>query len=123
MIKDIKLPVILATIVLVFSIIINNFLPLLVIIINIGLIMVVKRIRPKRIWDIIFLLFSILSVITYSFWYLSIILGTISLIYSIKRIIDSGSFISKLATFFSIVGLAICSNTYISSIMEIIVWT
>lgn len=65
MIKDIKLPVILATIALVFSIIINNFLPLLVIIIDIGLIMGVKRIRSQRIWDIIFLLLSILSVITY----------------------------------------------------------
>ena len=50
MIKDIKLPVILATIALVFSIIINNFLPLLVIIIDIGLIMGIKRIRPQRIW-------------------------------------------------------------------------
>lgn len=123
MIKDIKLPVILATIALVFSIIINNFLPLLVIIIDIGLIMGVKRIRPQRICDIIFLLLSILSVISYSFWYLSIIFGTTSLVYSIKRITDSGSFIGKLTTVFCIIGLAICSNTYISAIMEIIVWS
>lgn len=121
--ENIKVPVIICCIGLVVSILLHNFLPLLVIIIDIGLIMGIKRIRPQRIWDIIFLLLSILSVISYSFWYLSIIFGTTSLVYSIKRITDSGSFIGKLTTVFCIIGLAICSNTYISAIMEIIVWS
>ena len=121
--ENIKVPVIICCIGLVVSILLHTFLTLLVIIIDIGLIMGIKRIRPQRIWDIIFLLLSILSVISYSFWYLSIIFGTTSLVYSIKRITDSGSFIGKLTTVFCIIGLAICSNTYISAIMEIIVWS
>ena len=116
---------------ILISIISHNILPLIVMIVGIIIISLIgvilslknnKNVDRKYLKsDIIFLIVAILSFFTSTIWYLTLILATLSLIYSIRRIKEDGSTIAKVATSFSIVGIVNCALIYISIIMIIIV--
>lgn len=116
---------------ILISIISHNILPLIVMIVGIIIISLIgvilslknnKNVDRKYLKsDIIFLIVAILSLFTSTIWYLTLILATLSLIYSIRRIKEDGSTIAKVATSFSIVGIVNCALIYISIIMIIIV--
>lgn len=116
---------------ILISIISHNILPLIVMVVGIIIISLIgvilslknnKNVDRKYLKsDIIFLIVAILSVFTSTIWYLTLILATLSLIYSIRRIKEDGSTIAKVATSFSIVGIVNCALIYISIIMIIIV--
>ena len=116
---------------ILISIISHNILPLIVMVVGIIIISLIgvilslknnKNVDRKYLKsDIIFLIVAILSFFTSTIWYLTLILATLSLIYSIRRIKEDGSTIAKVATSFSIVGIVNCALIYISIIMIIIV--
>ncbi len=112
------------------AVMLRNFLPLLVSIIGIILLLVSSFIMERRKIpgnddkkgeDVIWLIFAILGILTGTIWYVSLILGISSLIFSLKGIRERGSTLAKVSTAFSIVSIANCAVIYITFIMTAII--
>ena len=113
------------------AVMLRNFLPLLVSIIGIIVLLVSSFIMKRRKdpsnddkkgEDVIWLIIAIISLLTGTIWYVSLILGISSLVFSLKSIRERGSTLAKVSTAFSIVSIAICATIYITVLMRAIVY-